>query len=81
MSIAFLVLGDRAELVLPLLLVLLPLLLLVLILLLLLLLPLALLLLVVLPVLVRFPLLDVLLRLTVEEEDFLGISQMAQHNI
>jgi hypothetical protein len=30
---------------------------------------------------VRFPLLDVLLRLTVEEEDFLGISQVAQHNI
>jgi ABC-type bacteriocin/lantibiotic exporter with double-glycine peptidase domain len=81
-SIAFLVLGDRDELVLPLLLVLLPLLLLVLILLLLLLLPLALLLLVVLPVLVRFPLLDVPLRLAVEEEeDFLGISQMAQHNI
>ena len=79
MSIAFLVLGDRAELVLPLLL--LPLVLLVLILLLLLLLPLALLLLVVRPVLVSFPLLDVLLRLTAEEEDFLGISQVAQHNI
>jgi hypothetical protein len=76
-SIAFLVLGDRAELVLPPLL----LILLLLILLLLRLLPLALLLLVVLPVLVRFPLLDVLLRLTVEEEDFLVISQMAQHNI
>jgi hypothetical protein len=53
----------------------------VLILLLLLLLPLALLLLVLLPVFVVFPLLDVLLRLTVEEEDFLGISPMAQHNI
>ena len=80
MSIAFLVLGDRAELVLPLLLPLLVILLL-LILLLLRLLAFALLLLVVLPVLVRFPLLDVLLRLTVEEEDFLGIAQMAQHNI
>jgi hypothetical protein len=78
-SIAFLVLGDSAELVL--LLLLLPLILLVLILLLLLLLPLALSLPVVRLVLVRFPLLDVLLRLTVEEEDFLGISQVAQHNI
>jgi hypothetical protein len=80
-SIAFLVLADRAELLLLPLLRVRLLLLLVVVLLLFLLLPLAVLVLVVRPGLVRFPLLGVLLRLTVEEEDFLGISQVAQHNI
>jgi hypothetical protein len=87
-SIAFLVLADRAELLLPRLLLILLLLRLLLILLLLRLLlillllrlPLVALLVVRLP-LVRFPLLVVLLRPIVEEEDFLGISRLAQHNI
>lgn len=76
MSIAFLVLADRAELLLlppPLLLLLVPRLLL--------LIPLSVLLVVRLRI-VRFPLLVVPLRLIVEEEDdFLGISRLAQHNI
>ena len=74
MSIAFLVLADKAEL--PLLL-LPPRLLLVLLLLRLTLVVLLL----VRPRMVRLPLLFVLLRLIVEEEDFRGISRLAQHNI
>lgn len=82
MSIAFLVLADRAELLLPLLLVpRLLLLLLLLFVLILLRLPRVVLLLVFRLRIVRFPLLVALLRLIVEEEDFLGISRLAQHNI
>lgn len=75
MSIAFLVLADRAELLLPLLLF--PRLLVVL----LLLRPALVVPLVVRLPLVGFPLLVVLLRPVVVEEDFLGISRLAQHNI
>lgn len=75
MSIAFLVLADRAELLI------LPLPLLLLVPRLLVHLPLVVLLVVRLRI-VRFPPLVVLLRLIVEEEDdFLGISRLAQHNI
>lgn len=71
MSIAFLVLADMAELLLPRLLevLLIPCLALVVRLLL------------ARARVVRFPLLVVLPRLMVEEEDFRGISRLAQHNI
>ncbi len=73
MSIAFLVLADKTELRL-----LLPRLLEVLVILCL---ALVVLLLLARARVVRFPLLVVLLRLMVEEEDFRGISRLAQHNI